>query len=217
MCAVAARHMSCTTEFDPLIADHYFQTCLDTLIPALQDPDLLKNPNYLIAVILLRVFEELDGLHNVDHLFGLQALLDAQDYPNAGHGLARAAFEVAMRQEIAMSFDQQRPVLGKLRGSNTTLSFSPASETTWALRSSIFFSEVLEFCYGNQDQSIKQWQDLVEYHHKWVEMRPLEFEPIYADHSEFAEFPTICYLDDVHGKKPFLHCRSACIRYQCFL
>jgi hypothetical protein len=53
--------MSRTSDFDPLIADQFYQTCLSTLIPALHNPELLKDENLFSAVVILRLFEELEG------------------------------------------------------------------------------------------------------------------------------------------------------------
>lgn len=138
-------------------------------------------------------------------MLGIQALLDARADNELKNGLGRAAFQVAMRQEIGIAFTHQRPVLAKLMEGSTNLSLSPACENLWAYRSSVYLALVLEFCYGSERPGVEKWQELVDYHQKWVKSRPLVFEPVYVDRSGAAEFPTICYLDDIQGNTCLIH------------
>lgn len=59
--ALSARHLSCTTRFDPYVSDHYYQACLETLIPALDDHGVTMDDDLLAATVILRLLEEFDG------------------------------------------------------------------------------------------------------------------------------------------------------------
>lgn len=59
--AMSARHLSCTSTFDPYVSDHYYQACLETLIPALNDHDVTMDDDLLAATVILRLLEEFDG------------------------------------------------------------------------------------------------------------------------------------------------------------
>jgi hypothetical protein len=53
--ALSARQLSRTTDFDPYIADAYYQRCFDTLIPALNENVAIKEESLLAATIILRL------------------------------------------------------------------------------------------------------------------------------------------------------------------
>lgn len=60
--ALSARHLSGTTGFDELIADHYLQECLRTLIPTLEDSEAVMDDDLLATLVILRMLEEMDGM-----------------------------------------------------------------------------------------------------------------------------------------------------------
>jgi hypothetical protein len=59
--ALSARHLSCTTTFDPYVSDQYYQACLETLIPALSNHAVTMDDDLLAATVILRLLEEFDG------------------------------------------------------------------------------------------------------------------------------------------------------------
>jgi hypothetical protein len=59
--ALSARHLSQISDFDPYASNHYYEECLKTLIPALNDPDAALDDNLLVATVVLRLLEEFDG------------------------------------------------------------------------------------------------------------------------------------------------------------
>jgi hypothetical protein len=58
---MSARHLSRTASFDPFVSDHYFQLCLEKLIPALNDHEVTMDDDLLAATVILRLLEEYDG------------------------------------------------------------------------------------------------------------------------------------------------------------
>jgi hypothetical protein len=61
MMAMSARHLNRTTHFDPFVSDHYYQACLEKLIPALDDHGVTMDDDLLAATVILRLLEEFDG------------------------------------------------------------------------------------------------------------------------------------------------------------
>lgn len=59
--AMSARHLSCTSDFDTFVSDHYYQACLETLIPSLNDLGVTMDDDLLAATVILRLREEYDG------------------------------------------------------------------------------------------------------------------------------------------------------------
>lgn len=59
--ALSARHMNRTADFDSLVSDQYYQKCLETLIPALNDHGVTMDDDLLAATVILRLLEEYDG------------------------------------------------------------------------------------------------------------------------------------------------------------
>lgn len=58
---MSARHLSRTANFDPYVSDHYYQACLETMIPALNDHGVTMDDDLLAATVILRLLEEYDG------------------------------------------------------------------------------------------------------------------------------------------------------------
>lgn len=59
--AIAARHLSHTTDFDPLASNRYHDECLRYLIPMLNHASTVSDENLFAATIILRMLEEMDG------------------------------------------------------------------------------------------------------------------------------------------------------------
>lgn len=59
--AMSARHLNRTAHFDPFVSDHYYQACLEKLIPALNNHEVTMDDDLLAATVILRLLEEFDG------------------------------------------------------------------------------------------------------------------------------------------------------------
>jgi hypothetical protein len=59
--ALAARHLSQLTDLDPLLANRYYQQCIEELIPRFEDLNAMLDEDLLCATVILRLLEELDG------------------------------------------------------------------------------------------------------------------------------------------------------------
>jgi hypothetical protein len=61
MLALAARQQSRTAGTDSILADQYYQHCLQTLIPRLGESSAVQDDELLAAIVILRLLEEMDG------------------------------------------------------------------------------------------------------------------------------------------------------------
>lgn len=59
--ATSARHLSRAGNYDPSIAARYYQECLDVLIPMVKESEAVMDETLLVATVILRLLEELEG------------------------------------------------------------------------------------------------------------------------------------------------------------
>lgn len=158
-------------------------------------------------------------------LKGIQIFLDAQA-PSAvaGFGLRHAAYWIALRQEIITAFSKQRPFRLPLGPCEAYRSFEPADDYVWADRLVIHCADVLQYCFGSEedensqdqhqasnrgmlhplpatDMRIARYDELVLFEALWTELGPPSFKPIYThepDRSRGEVFPELWYLNNCH-------------------
>ncbi|KAJ4139936.1 hypothetical protein NW768_001286 [Fusarium equiseti] len=203
--AASAKRLSRVDGFDGLVGDRYHQNCLDALIPALSSSAAVMDENLLTAIVILRYMEELDvPLTSADtasesHLVGTRVFVAAQEKILDFTGLRRAAFWVALRQEIHMSFMQARPVHPNFALEDISrLVQNDDTCCTFANLTILQCAACLRYCYGSEDQSFSAWERLQEAQERWWAERPWHFHPMYINDSEDApgNFPQALYLND---------------------
>lgn len=59
--ALAARHLCCLGSWDSAVAEDYHKQCIGLLIPALGDPNAATDDTLLAALVMLRLYEHLNG------------------------------------------------------------------------------------------------------------------------------------------------------------
>lgn len=203
--AASAKRLSRVDGFDGLVGDRYHQNCLDALIPALSSSAAVMDENLLTAIVILRYMEELDvpltsaETANESHLVGTRVFVAAQEKILDFTGLRRAAFWVALRQEIHMSFMQARPVHPNFALEDISrLVQNDDTCCTFANLTILQCAACLRYCYGSEDQSFSAWERLQEAQERWWAERPWHFHPMYINESEDTPgiFPQALYLND---------------------
>ncbi|KAM5375870.1 hypothetical protein ACJZ2D_005792 [Fusarium nematophilum] len=201
--AASAKRLCRIAGFDGLVGDRYHQNCLDALIPALSSSAAVMDENLLTAIVILRYMEELDvPLTSTDtagesHLVGTRVFVAAQEKVLDFTGLRRAAFWVALRQEIHMAFTQARPVHPNFALENISrLVQNDDTCCTFANLTILQCAACLRYCYGSDEQSVAAWERLQEAQERWWAERPWHFYPMYINEDGQDMFPQALYLND---------------------
>ncbi|KAF7154884.1 hypothetical protein CNMCM5623_003142 [Aspergillus felis] len=210
----AARHVG-----DAEMAEQAHERCVELLIPSLSSEKVADDDILLCAIVILRVFEQLNvmvtGSDQERHLAGCSALLRAsqgREVDPSTPGLRQAAFWVYMRQclynacihQQAPNVDLVHLVLMPPPGRDDPLS-DLRSETAWANTMTWICATVVHFCFGSSypepSTRIHRWQQLSEAVESWLSTRPDTFNPIW--YSEAVQgsgnpFPEIWFTADWH-------------------
>jgi hypothetical protein len=182
--ALSARQLSRTTDFDPYIADAYYQRCFDTLIPALNENVAIKEESLLAATIILRLLEEMNisviGSDPQGHLFGTQAIIRAAEQSYAattGPSFRQAIYWAAFRQELWISLMTQRAF--QLHIFPADRSLEPANDSIWATRTIAHLADVCNFAFGEDRHSLARYSQLMDENKSWKSCRPDSFDPFF--------------------------------------
>ncbi|EUC42806.1 hypothetical protein COCMIDRAFT_39161 [Bipolaris oryzae ATCC 44560] len=197
--ALSARQLSRIADFDPYIADAYYQRCFDTLIPALNDNSTIKEEPLLAATVILRLLEEMNisvvGSDPQGHLFGTQAIIRAAEQSYAatsGPDWRQAIYWAAFRQELWISLMTQKAF--KLHIFPADRSLEPATDSMWATRTIAHLGDVSNFVFGEDRNSIARYNQLMDENKAWNQCRPDSFDPYYFCHKDSSSgnsFPDI--------------------------
>ena len=178
--ALSARQLSRTRNFDPYVADAYYQKCFETLIPALNDNFAIRDEPLLAATIILRLMEEMNisitGSDPQGHLFGTQAIIRAaeQSYMGTtGPDFRRAIYWAAFRQELWISLMTQRAF--QLHIFPADRNMGPADDSTWATRTIAHLGDVCNFAFGDDRHSVLRYSQLMDENKVWRTQRPDSF------------------------------------------
>ncbi|KAJ5908077.1 hypothetical protein N7495_000759 [Penicillium taxi] len=214
----------------PETAIHYHNQCIAHFVALSNHSHETRDENLLAAAVILRFYEEVDipliGQDTESALRGVQIFLDAQAISAvAGSGLRHAAYWIALRQEITTSFSKQRSFRLPLGPCDPYRSFDPADDYVWADRLVIHCADVLQYCFGSEEENVPHAQyhntssagilhlapatdvriacydELVAFETHWTELDLPGFKPIYtreSDRQRGEVFPELWYLNNCH-------------------
>ncbi|KAK2799083.1 hypothetical protein FQN50_008589 [Emmonsiellopsis sp. PD_5] len=225
--ALSARHLSRTGEFDPFVSDRYYQECLKTLIPSLNDEAATSNDELLASTVILRLLEEFDGKLTFSislrmmipslikfavpivgsdpqgHSFGTLSFIKSQDGQAKATGLRQASFWAGLRQDIFLSLTLHRSpgIQHYSHPCNIDRSLGSADDCTWACRAIVHCADVLQFAFDHGPRSVAAHASLKEYNFNWRKCRPPSFDPLFSNESDSRSpetFPDIRLHSDWH-------------------
>ncbi|KFA68307.1 hypothetical protein S40285_07208 [Stachybotrys chlorohalonatus IBT 40285] len=203
--AVSARSLSISEKIDAVLVEDYHQKCLSVLIPLLSNGVSCTDENLLAAVVILRCSEQMKGSyaeeHGASHLTGIHALLEAQRQFIGSGGLRQAAFWVALRQEVGMAIQCQRPITSVIDRFPIELSLDPADDSTWANRMVLLTAKLTQHCCSKRPTTSTDgvYEHLATYADRWMEMKPASFEPFYFQSAnDDSLFPELWLTCDAH-------------------
>ncbi|KAJ5964962.1 transcriptional regulator family: Fungal Specific TF [Penicillium vulpinum] len=186
--AMSARHLNRTTAFDPFVSDHYYQACLEKLIPALNDHGVTMDDDLLAATVILRLLEEFDvplaGSDIRGHSFGTKAFIRGPSIMTTTPSLRQAVYWSGLRQEIYNALSLQQAPDIELRSLNLNSHFGSlgpdAGDCAWANQAITHCADVLVFCFGEGPRSTTVHAELKAHNQQWSETRPDSFEPYFV-------------------------------------
>ncbi|KAI0148848.1 hypothetical protein GGR57DRAFT_230956 [Xylariaceae sp. FL1272] len=201
--AISARHLSHTTDFDPIASTRYHDECLKHLIPMMDHASAVSDENLFAATIILRMLEEMEGSltghDNYRHLLGIHAFVNAGDQYMIPGSLSAASFWVGLRQEIYIAILTQQPVKVSLDHYVVDRSSEPADDYTWSNRAIVLVADVLNSCFGDAPLTPSRWAALNEAAENWTLARPPSFNPFfYREGTGLAAFPEIWHGSSCH-------------------
>ncbi|KAH8667103.1 hypothetical protein BX600DRAFT_540386 [Xylariales sp. PMI_506] len=141
------------------------------------------DENLLATIVILRYMEEVDIPFSIlgpqSHLIGTRVLLAAQEHTCDFTSLRLATFWIALRQEIFMALIHSRPAHPNLLVKKiVTLLEVEDSESTYANRVILHCAACIQYCFGDEDQSLSRWTDLSGYLDQWLQERPWYFRAV---------------------------------------
>ncbi|ORY54974.1 uncharacterized protein BCR38DRAFT_145409 [Pseudomassariella vexata] len=202
MFALAARHLSQTSDYDPLASNRYHDECLSSLIPMLNHESTVLDENLFAATIILRMLEEMDAPtmgQSYGHLLGIHAFVNVGDQHMVPGTLASASYWVGLRQEIYSAVSTQAPVKMNLDHFIVDRSFDAADDYIWSNRAVVNLADVINYCFSHVPPSSAQWASLNEKCTSWHDSRPPSFDPFYSKKRVAPQaFPEIWHHSSCH-------------------
>ncbi|KAI0011892.1 hypothetical protein F4779DRAFT_615069 [Xylariaceae sp. FL0662B] len=182
--ALAARHLFIIGELEEDISEPYVSDSLHTLIVALEDPLAHWDENFLVAVILLRLHEEIGEIDERCHHLGASRVINASSSFAADGGLRESASWVSLRQHIYVTLTTQRPLDLSLENYRCSSVFTESHDEAWANRIIFCFGNILKHVFENDTLgrlSQEKWTELDAEVEEWVNTKPWTFVPLAED------------------------------------
>ncbi|KAK0621080.1 hypothetical protein DIS24_g11473 [Lasiodiplodia hormozganensis] len=196
--ALASRHLARVTQVEDFRSAEYMSECLRILIPVLDDPLGALDENLLAAIVILRLYEEMDDIDEKCHLYGGTRLLNsiAQFVPSGG--LGEAASWIFLRQDIYVALTTGQPLNIDLELFRQSPSFHADTSSGWANRMIFIFAEILDYsCRQDQAHSVERWKELEEQVEAWNDNKPWHFRPLWI-REDAVPFPEIWMTGPAH-------------------
>ena len=183
---LAARHVWLMGKVDEDWSQPYVDECLKSLIVALEDPLAHWDENFLIAVILLRLHEEMGESDEHCHHFGTARILNSISSFAADGGLREASSWVSLRQHIYVSLTTQQPLNLSLENYRHSSVFTDFDDESWANRIIFLFATVLQAVFGDtniasEGVSREIWKDLSDEVDEWERTKPWSFSAFHVE------------------------------------
>ncbi|PSN65452.1 hypothetical protein BS50DRAFT_575458 [Corynespora cassiicola Philippines] len=194
---LSARHLWLMGKVKEDHSQPYVDQCLQALIVALEDPLAHWDENFLVAVILLRLHEEMGEADEQCHHFGTARILNTISSFAADGGLRESASWVSLRQHIYVSLTTQQPINLSLDNYRHSSVFREFDDESWANRIIFHFATILQHVFEDHPESNtsssltrEKWAELDADVEEWHRTKPWHFAPFHVDPSAGKEFKT---------------------------
>ncbi|KAF2645794.1 hypothetical protein P280DRAFT_388675, partial [Massarina eburnea CBS 473.64] len=184
---LAARHVWLTGKVKEDLSQPYVDQCLQALIVALEDPLAHWDEHFLVAVILLRLHEEMGDADDFCHHFGTARILNSISSFASDGGLRESASWVSLRQHIYVSLTTQQPINLSLDNYRHSAVFRDYDDESWANRIIFQFANILQHVFEDNTTSNsntltrEKWNELDADAEEWFRTKPWTFAPLYSD------------------------------------
>ncbi|USP74852.1 hypothetical protein yc1106_02126 [Curvularia clavata] len=189
---LAARHLWILGKEKEDLSQLYIDRCLKTLILALENPLAHWDENFLVAVILLRLHEEIGDGDTFCHHFGSARILNSISSFAADGGLRESASWVSLRQHIYVSLTTQQPLNLSLDNYKHSSAFHDYEDESWANRIIFQFATILQNVFeGDVNSNFltrEKWNELDADTETWFHTKPWHFVPLHSDPEAGTKF-----------------------------
>ncbi|KAF2014875.1 hypothetical protein BU24DRAFT_463619 [Aaosphaeria arxii CBS 175.79] len=188
---LASRHLWLLEKVPTDLSQPYIDNCLQALIVALEDPLAHWDENFLVAVILLRLHEEMGESDELCHHFGTARILNSISSFAADGGLRESASWVSLRQHIYVSLTSQQPLNLSLDNYRHSAVFRDFDDESWTNRIIFQFAVVLQHVFEeSQGQLITRdkWMELNADVDEWERTKPWTFSALFMEPDAGKEF-----------------------------
>lgn len=184
---LAARHLWLIGKVPEDHSQHYIDQCLNALIIALEDPLAHWDEHFLVAVILLRLHEEMGDADQQFHHFGTARILNSISSFAADGGLRESASWVSLRQHIYVSLTSQQPLSLSLENYRHSSVFREFDDEAWTNRAIFLFATILQVIFDDSGEtntnslSKDKWTELDANVDEWERTKPWTFSAIHIE------------------------------------
>jgi hypothetical protein len=184
---LAARHLWLMGKEPEDHSQPYVDQCLNALIVALEDPLAHWDENFLVAVILLRLHEEMGDADEQCHHFGTARILNSISSFAADGGLRESASWVSLRQHIYVSLTSQQPLNLSLENYRHSSVFREFDDESWTNRVIFLFATILQTIFeesgeANTNSLTKErWAELHAEVDEWERTKPWTFTALHVE------------------------------------
>ncbi|KAF3005883.1 hypothetical protein E8E13_009301 [Curvularia kusanoi] len=205
---VAARHLWLMGKEAEDNSQQYIDQCLNALIVALEDPLAHWDENFLVAVILLRLHEEMGYSDEQCHHFGTARILNSISSFAADGGLRESASWVSLRQHIYVSLTSQQPLNLSLENYRHSSVFREFDDESWTNRAIFLFATILQTIFEENGEATtnsltkEKWNALHADVDEWERTKPWTFSALHVEPNAGEKF---------EGSWPLLPCAQGVV------
>ncbi|KAF3031861.1 hypothetical protein E8E11_002239, partial [Didymella keratinophila] len=184
---LAARHLWLMGKEPEDHSQPWVDKCLNALIVALEDPLAHWDENFLVAVILLRLHEEMGDADEQCHHFGTARILNSISSFAADGGLRESASLVSLRQHVYVSLTSQQPLNLSLDNYRHSSIFRDFDDESWTNRAIFHFATILQTIFEeNGEANIntltkEKWTELHAELDEWERTKPWTFAAFHIE------------------------------------
>jgi hypothetical protein len=203
--ALSARHDAILANDSDWEASAYHGQCLQLLIAALDQAETSCDENMLIAVVILRIYEELETTTDQQfHLLGSNRLVNLMARSASAGGVAEAVSWQFLRQAIYASVVQYQPLQLDMQNYERSSMFHRHDDGACANRIIYHCARILQVCCDAPGNIVEEetWRQISDSVNEWNQTKSTTWQPIRYQASSVAAgrpFPEVWMISPPAG------------------